>query len=105
MAVTWSLLADGIVAASEGIIYTSAGQTWLKAVTLCNTHATLARTVTLWLRRGAGTSRRIRVFNLDALGGAGSFNGEGIAMGAGDSLRAAADDGTSVDFTVSGGTQ
>ena len=95
-------LADGQVAASETAIYTAAGIAYIKQVTFYSNHAS-TQTITVWIKRAAGTSRKIRRMELDLNESCDLLDdGETLELSNSDTLRASTTNATSVDYVVLG---
>lgn len=96
-------LANGQLASTEGDVYLVPAATTaiIKTITLVNTD-TVARTMNLYIKKSAGTSRRI--IPKDQSLGAGFLleTDQEYTLGAGDAIRGDASAATVVDFTVSG---
>lgn len=101
---TGNLLANGQVAAAEADLYKAPAATvgYVKQVTLFNTDAS-TQTVTIWIKKSGGTSRKIRRIELTQNESCDLLDqGETCELGAGDAIRAASSNANVVDFTVMG---
>ena len=104
MAETFDLLADGQLAASEGSLHLAgAGETVIiKGFTLVNRNAA-ARTVNVYVKVSAGTSRAILPEGISIPGKAMLvYDGPTVILGDGDDLRGDASAATSVDYVIMG---
>ncbi len=103
MTVDIKSLADGQLAASKATLYTApaATQAVANSITLVNTDSS-ARTVNLYFKASAGTSRRIIPKDLSLAVGAEFTLNRNISLEAADILEGDASAATVVDFVISG---
>jgi len=99
MALTATLLANGQLAASKGTLYTAAGPTIVKSITLVNTDAS-ARTVNLYIKRT--TSRRVIPMSLSLAAGTAYLDDITRTLSSGDLIEGDASAANVVDFVISG---
>lgn len=100
--VDWKILAAGQVANSQGVIYTATEQVCVKSALFAQTSAT-PQDLVVWLKKAAGTARRIAQADDLPQGYKLEVADKDIYMGAGDTLEAATTTAAVVDFTVRGG--
>lgn len=103
MAFTAKTLADGQLADSEAAIYTvpENTKTYVRFLSLYNVSGS-EQTITLWIRRNGGSSRKWRRFVLNENEQADALGSAVLMLSAGDSIRAASTNASSVDYVISG---
>lgn len=96
-------LANGQLALAEADVYLVPAVTTaiIKTITLVNTD-TVARTMNLYIKKSAGTSRRIIPKNTNLPAGYSLETDQEYTLGAADAIRGDASAATIVDFTVNG---
>lgn len=103
MAIAAKQLADGQLPLAEAALYTAPGATttYIKSIICCNTGAA-ARTINLYVRPSAGTSRRIVPKDLSLDVGDTLYLDDPLVLDTGDAIRGDASAATEVDYTIYG---
>jgi hypothetical protein len=99
MTITAKQLADGQLAAAEGVLYTAASIAYVRSIVLQN-RGSGSNACELWLRPSGGSSRRLSYAILSA-----SYTQEWTAplvLDVSDAIRGAATSANQVDYTIYG---
>jgi hypothetical protein len=102
--VDWSILAQGQVANSQGVIFTASEQTWIKSARFFQTSAT-PQDVTVWIKKSGGTAREVAHAEDMPQNYALEAADEPIVLDTGDTIEAATTTAAVVNYTIMGGTR
>ena len=110
MAFAYVSLATGQLPAAKGTLYTSAGETAVKQISLVATD-TAAHTVNIYFKEAAGTSKRIIPANVPMDGDDPATAAQidclenTMEMSAGDTIEGDCDTASVIDYVITGATR